>query len=194
MQEVICFIKEFEGIIGAVLGVIATLITTDILKRVGKLNIYVMSSIGNFNYNVNGFIQICRESKGDKLCGYNHKLVLNLYNSSDSPKFLRDLKLNVFNEEKFLFSKYMTDEDTRKMSTEILKRSRVDIAKIYNIEPKIVLELNLSFYLTEEEYGKINNSKKVRFEISYINDKNKVKRFDIFNDYLKEPKIKKKQN
>ena len=51
-----------------------------------------MNSTGNFNYNVNGFIQKDRESKEDKLCGYDHKLVLNLYNSSDSPKYLRDLK------------------------------------------------------------------------------------------------------
>jgi len=191
MEEAIYFIKEFEGIIGAVLGVVATLITTDILKRLGKLNIYVMNSTGNFNYNVNGFIQKDRESKEDKLCGYDHKLVLNLYNSSDSPKFLRDLKMNVFNEEEFLFSIDMQDEDTRRFSAGI---SRADDAKIYNIEPKIAIELNLSFYLTEEDYRKINNNKKVRFVISYINDKNKIKKIDIFNNYLKEPRIKKRIN
>ena len=191
MQEVFCFIKEFEGIIGAVLGTVATLITTNILKGLGKLNVYVMNSTGKFNYNVNGFIQKDRESKEDKLCGYDHKLVLNLYNSSDSPKFLRDLKLNVFNEKEFLFAIDMQDENTRRFSAGI---SKADNAKIYNIEPRIAIELSLSFYLTEKDYRKINNNKKVRFVISYINNKNKIKKFDIFNDYLKEPKIKKKTN
>lgn len=185
MQEVIYFIKEFEGIIGAVLGVVATLVTTDILKRIGKLNIYVMNSTGKFYYNVDGLIQEEIESKEDELYGYNHKLVLNLYNSSDNPKILRDLKMNVFNEEKFLFSIDMQDEDTRRISAGM---SRADNAKIYNIEPKVAIELNLSFYLTKEDYRKINNNKKIRFVISYINDKNKIKKIDIFNNYLKEPK------
>ena len=99
--------------------------------------------------------------------------------------------MNVFNEEEFLFSIDMQDEDTRRFSAGM---SRADNAKIYNIEPKIAIELSLSFYLTEKDYRIINNNKKVRFVISYINDKNKIKKFDIFNDYLKEPRIKKRTN
>ena len=193
MQEIICFIKEFEGIIGAVFGAIATLITTEILKSVGKLKIYVMDSKGVFNYNVTGCIVEWRESKEDKLCGYNHNIILNLYNSSDSPKFIRDLKLNIYNEEKLLFIKEMKDESTRTITQGILRISKADNAKIYNIEPKIAIELNLSFYIKAEEYKKIKNNKKVRFEISYINDKNKVIKMDVFNDYLKEPKIRNKK-
>ena len=39
MENIVKIIKEFEGIIGAILGSVVTLVVTDILKRKGKLNI-----------------------------------------------------------------------------------------------------------------------------------------------------------
>ena len=48
IYDILNIIKEFEGIIGAVLGSIGTLIATDILKRKGKLNIYLMDFKGKY--------------------------------------------------------------------------------------------------------------------------------------------------
>lgn len=193
MNNIICFIKEFEGIIGAVLGSVGTLIVTDILKRKGKLKIYLMASNGNFKYNVMGSILNWRESEEDDFYCYDHNIELNLYNSCDSPKFIRDLKINIYNNNDLLFVKEMKDEDTRVITPGRYSSCKINNAKMYNIEPKIVIDLNLSFYLSEEEYRKIDNDKKVKFEISYINDKNKVKRIEVYNDYLKEPDIEKKE-
>ena len=50
IYDILNIIKEFEGIIGAVLGSIGTLIATDILKRKGKLNIYLMDFKGKYWY------------------------------------------------------------------------------------------------------------------------------------------------
>ena len=51
MQNIICIIKEFEGIIGAILGSTFTLIITDILKKIGKLKIYLNNFEGRYWYN-----------------------------------------------------------------------------------------------------------------------------------------------
>ena len=193
MCNIIYFIKEFEGIIGTVLGSVVTLIVTDILKRKGKLKIYLMTSNGNFKYNVMGEILNWRENEEDAFYCYDHNVELNLYNSCDIPKIIRDLKINIYNDNNLLFVKEMKDENTKAITPSRYSGCRIDNAKMYNIEPKIVIDLNLSFYLSEEEYRKIDNSKNVKFEISYIDDKNKVKRIEFYNDYLKEPDIIKKK-
>ena len=190
MENVITIIKEFDGIIGAILGSVITLIVTDILKSKGKLKIYLMKGQGNFYYNVMGFHQTYRESKEDKLSYYKYELELNIYNSSDSFKFIRDIKLIVSNGDKFILEDEIMDEETRVYNQHF---SHIDPAKIYNIAPKIVMPLKLSFSLSDKEYKSIDTKKKVKFEISYIDDKNKNRKIKIYDDYLVEPKIQPKK-
>lgn len=42
MHDLIIILKEFEGIIGTILGSVTTLIVTDILRKIGKLKLYLI--------------------------------------------------------------------------------------------------------------------------------------------------------
>ena len=53
IDNIIKIIVELEGVIGAVLGVITTVIVTDILRRKGKLEIFIIKAEGIFYYNDN---------------------------------------------------------------------------------------------------------------------------------------------
>ena len=46
VDKVINFIKDFEGIFGAILGSATTLIITDVLRKKGKLKFYLMDYNG----------------------------------------------------------------------------------------------------------------------------------------------------
>ncbi|EOW2658305.1 hypothetical protein ACOVAV_002819, partial [Enterococcus faecalis] len=46
MDSIIKLLIEFEGIIGAILGSVATLITTELLKSRGKIRLYLRDFIG----------------------------------------------------------------------------------------------------------------------------------------------------
>lgn len=190
MENIITIIKEFDGIIGAILGSVITLIVTYILKSKGKLKIYLMSGEGKFYYNVDGYFETFRESKEDMLCYYMYEFELNICNNSDSFKFIRDMKLIVSNGDKFIFEDKINDEGTRVYSQNI---SHTESARLYNIAPKIALPLKLSFSLPADEYKKLNIKDKVKFEISYIDDKNKRKKIKLYDDYLLEPIIQTKK-
>jgi len=40
LNDLITFISKFEGIIGALMGVVATLITTQLIKNLGRIEFY----------------------------------------------------------------------------------------------------------------------------------------------------------
>lgn len=61
MNEIINIIKDFEGVIGAILGSISTLIVTDFLRKRGKLKIYLMKYEGIYYTNDSGVV---RQVKG----------------------------------------------------------------------------------------------------------------------------------
>jgi hypothetical protein len=42
MREILQVLNEFQGIIGTILGSVTTLIVTDILKKRGRLKIYLI--------------------------------------------------------------------------------------------------------------------------------------------------------
>ncbi len=184
MNNIIDIIKEFDGILGAILGSVATLITTDIIRKKGKLNIYVESADGNYEYNTNGFVSTERK-KDSNLCYYIFNLKIEIYNKSDSPKIIRNIKLNIYNDDKLVYKKEIKDEATRRHYQSI---SVVDDATIYNIEPKKIYEYEYKMILSIEELKKLKGD--VTFELIFINEKNKIQRFKVFGGLLREEPIK----
>jgi hypothetical protein len=185
MNSIIGIIKEFDGILGAILGSVATLITTDILRKKGKLNIYVESADGNYEYNTNGFISSERKENSD-LYGYIFNLKIQIYNKSDAPKIIRNIKLNIYNNDKLVYIKEIEDEATRKYYQSI---SFAENATIYNIEPKKIYEYKYKLVLSAEELKKVKNN--VTFELTFINEKNIIQKFKVFSGMLREDSIKK---
>lgn len=183
MTDIINIIKEFDGILGAILGSVATLITTDILRKKGKLNIYIENADGNYEYNTDGFISSERKNNSD-LCGYVFNLKIEVYNKSDATKIIRNIKLNIYNNDKLVFIKEIKDEATRRYYQSI---SVADNATIYNIEPKKIYEYEYKLFLSVEEINKLTDN--VTFELTFINEKNNVQKLKVFSSQLKEDSI-----
>lgn len=161
-------IKEFNGIIGAVCGTISTLIVTQLLKKVGKLKIYpsnwngALKTYGNVGCSMGG------ERDNDLYC-YIFSFELDLFNTSDSFKIMRNISI-CFNENKKEKMKVIPDdESTRRVSA---CRSIADAIKIVNIAPKQIINLNLSGYIQKENLEQIMNVDAVF--LKFYNEKDKV--------------------
>ena len=100
---------------------------------------------------------------------------IEIYNKSDSPKIIRNIKLNIYNDDKLVYKKEIKDEATRRHYQSI---SVVDDATIYNIEPKKIYEYEYKMILSIEELKKLKGD--VTFELIFINEKNKIQRFKVF--------------
>lgn len=186
MDNVIKIIVELEGVIGAVLGVIATLIVTDILRRKGKLEVFIINANGDFYYNDTGS-RVTYRKKGMELEYYSFELEFSVYNKSDIPKIMRDIKVEIYVNDKLLIEKNVKDEETRRYSNH---SSFADEAKIYNIEPKKADIFKFTFYLDKDIAKKLRN-KQVVFKLKYYNEKNKRKDFIFYKGLVKEPIVKK---
>lgn len=95
MLEILQALNEFQGIIGAILGSVTTLIVSDMLKKKGKLKKYIIA----YNDKFEKFKDVGCSMKGksdDDFYGYSIKYILQVYNNSDTPKIMRDFKIVFF--------------------------------------------------------------------------------------------------
>lgn len=175
------FLVNYDGIIGTLLGMFFSYF----IQSRGKLKIFIKKSYGEFYYNDDiGYISTNRNSNST-LEYFLYHIELYLYNTSSDFKSMRDLKLNVFSENKNVLTRNLRDENTRIYDGGI---SSVKDADIYNIAPKNVEVLNLSLYISDDELKKINYNNTF-FELEYTNFKNKRKKIKVFKDIIEEPKI-----
>lgn len=171
MQVVIKILSEFQGIIGATVGVIATLIVTSVIKNLGKIYIYFRNWGIKF-YKMSGVgDHIISEIKEASYCSYSFEM--EIMNSSELPKALRDIKVRFYNSDnKLLVESIPQDESTRKVST---GGSRIEPIKIINLPSKQMIYFNVSGYIKTENIKNLNKWKKVYFE-AFDNRGRKVKR------------------
>jgi len=171
MQVVIKILSEFQGIIGATVGVIATLIVTSIIKNLGKIYIYFHGWEIKFHKmdGVGGSIT----SKLEEASSCSYFFEMEIMNSSELPKSLRDIKVKFYNRENKLLVEFIPqDESTRKVSA---GGSKIDPIKIINISSKQMIYFNVSGYIKAENIKNLNKWKKVYFE-AFDNRGRKVKR------------------
>ena len=92
MEKFISIIKEFEGIIGALLGVIITMLMNEYLKEKGNIKYYFDNLTINYKArgNYGNYMDV---DKGEDYEGVEYRLDIQLYNTSESRKILRDIKL-----------------------------------------------------------------------------------------------------
>ena len=176
MQDMICFIKEFEGIIGALLGALLTLIVTELLKQRGKLKFYLMNFKGNYVY-FDKVEHLNRNIK-NKNCELDHYKIDFVINSSEFPKIMRDIKIVVFKGFKKVEELKATDE-------KIINRSvSVDEIHMCTIKPKESISFHFSSKLSKDSAKKMNSG--LTIKLSYKNEKNKTKYIRLFNGIDKE--------
>ncbi|WP_252216107.1 hypothetical protein [Clostridium sp. VAP41] len=158
MENLITFISKFEGIIGAILGTVATLITTQLLKGLGKIKFYFYDfDIEYYGENEHGITAIIEDISKAEECNY--KFRLQLYNSSEIIKVLKDFQIEFILENKSIFNKPNNEN-------EIIKHEIYCKYKDFNainIQPKQLIEINMSGGIKHENMIEFSKVKKVYF-------------------------------
>lgn len=183
MEKFISIIKEFEGIIGALLGVIITMLMNEYLKEKGNIKYYFDNLTINYKArgNYGNYMDV---DKGEDYEGVEYRLDIQLYNTSESRKILRDIKLQFIGSEGTI-EDIPKDRSTERVSGGISIR---DSLKIININPKEIVEIKVggSFYHFNcddiNDIKKLNNIEKIYMMAKDSNDK-KVKK--LIKDYTK---------
>lgn len=182
MEKILSVLGNYDGIIGTLLGMFFSFF----LQTRGKLKMYIKKSYGEFYYMDMGFCSTTRTTNST-LDHFLYHIELYLYNTSSDFKSIRDLKLNVFSNKKIVLTGTLKDKSTRTYSNGM---SYIKEADIYNIPPKNVEILDLSFYISKDDLKKINYDNTF-FELEYTNSKNRRKKLKVSKDKLEEPKIEK---
>ncbi|EMG25907.1 hypothetical protein K7G42_06055 [Streptococcus parauberis] len=169
MDSIIKLLIEFEGIIGAILGSVATLITTELLKSRGKIRLYLRDFIGV--YQTYRDVGAGRSGKtDDDFYGYKMKYSFEVYNGTDLSRIMRGFRVVFYNGDKAVFSEIPKNEETRRYSQHF---SSIDEMEILNIYPREIQVLKHSLYISEEDLDKIEDSTKI--VMTYYNEKDKQK-------------------
>lgn len=159
MTNLIAFVSKFEGIIGALMGVVATLITTQLIKNLGRVEFYFneyQDKLWRFD---RGGIEILDKSDAIKADYYDYKFKIELYNSSESIRILRDLKIGFQLEEKIIYGKLNNSDKT--IHDEF--RNTTHELNVINIPPKQIVELNIEGSIKKEDLTDDLNIKEALF-------------------------------
>lgn len=183
VQNIVCIIKEFEGIIGAILGSVATLIATDFLKQKGKLKIYLMDFKGQYWYNSKEkhYGPTTSKKDGTTIDSFRFEFIIDIYNSSELPKIMRDLKICIFQRKKLIKEIDVNDEDTRRTVSRCIT---VDKTTIFNFNGKESYNIKLSAEIPEDVAFMLKNG--LIIKLKYKNEKNKDKYVKIFDGKIEE--------
>ena len=184
METFINFIKDFEGIFGAILGSASTLIITDILHKKGRLKFYLMDYNGEYWYesNENYYGPTKDKEYGQEIESYRFQFTLDIYNTSELPKIMRDLKIEVYDNKKLLTSIPVNDEETRRVVSRCIT---VDQTTVFNFNGKETVNIILSAEIPKEFASQLNN-KNIFLKLNYKNEKSKNKYFKIYKGAIEE--------
>jgi hypothetical protein len=166
MNDIIKIVESFEGIIGALLGVIVTLMLTQVLKHWGGIKTYILEWTKTFTWE-DGW-------GGQETTDINeaHTVKLNLqieiYNGADVPKILRDIKFSLYKGNEFLLSVIPNDQSTMKVSA---GAARVDPLVNINIPPKQIITIDISSYLSKDNFQAYKDSTSIFLEMKEHNNK-----------------------
>lgn len=165
-------IKDFEGIIGAILGVIFTLITTHLLKGIGTIKIYFKDySIEKHEKDQMGYTRRVKTTSLDS-----EELIiiieLELYNSADVPKIMRNISMALYDKNKEIFKVIPYDDDKKIVRPQYTQSYEADII---NLEvKKCILK---KFWFRIDDVSIISNMKETNsIYIIYKDEKGKLKK------------------
>ena len=170
MYDFIELVEKFEGIIGALFGVIITMILTQWLKSLGKTRFYLVSS--EFKYmrdTVNDFGETrsehCEKVEADNL---QINCTIEIYNSSEIHKILRDVKFSFYDGGKMLLNVTPEDKETEQRAK--YWTIREELLNI-NIPPKQIITIELIRYIGEQYTETIKQCNRVMLTMKNHNGK-----------------------
>ncbi|WP_054956489.1 hypothetical protein [Paenibacillus dakarensis] len=165
MDKILLVVEKFEGIIGALLGVMMTLILTEIFKKMGKLKFYKKSlDIGYEIRERDSWGQEVNKNVDNKYGAnfFGIELTLEIYNSSDTPKILRDVKLAFYNGKHKKLSVDPEDKSTERYAAASMWRDKFGLI---NIKPKEIISVSLVYHCNDQDtLNQIKKSNKVYLE------------------------------
>lgn len=154
----ITFISKFEGMLGAILGSVTTLIVTELIKSLGRIKFYFYDyQIKYYGENESGFISTINDANKAQYCIY--KIRMQLYNSSEVIKPLKDFQIQFLSDDKIIYSKPTNDNETIKHEVYYEYKD----FNLINVLPKHLIEINLSGKIDEEDMIYFSKVKKIYF-------------------------------
>jgi hypothetical protein len=178
MSELLQILNSFQGIIGAILGSVTTLVVTDILKKKGHLKSYLISYDDNFQ----SFQDVCCSLDGKKeedIYAYHAGYTIQIYNKSDTPKIMRDFKLIFKENKKERHSLIPHDEETRSYSRPFSYPEKMEVV---NIAPKEIQVLKQSICVIYDMLDRIEGANKV--ELQYKDEKDRKRKIALSNKLI----------
>lgn len=166
MVEVVDAIQKFEGLIGALLGVTITLVTTHFLKH-GKLIIYPIELKANFSKYEHGYSKETLTIDDAEYASFD--LDIEIYNSSDLPKALRQFKIQFYKDDYLLKEVLPKDNSTKRTGQYFTIRDEMNIL---NLTPKSIERL--SFHLDFDSDETVSLKGYNRIVLTFLNHKNKT--------------------
>lgn len=168
MDGIIDVIKNYEGIIGALLGVIVTTILNEYIKSKGRVNFYFLNYKNRFmstdDYGFYGETNDIENSKG-----FEYEFEMQLYNSSDINKIIREIEIEFICKNGVITTKAY-DESTRRVES---SRMIKDELKVINIRPKEIIVLTISGHLNkgDENILMLKDIKRINLKAKDYRDK-----------------------
>lgn len=169
LKSFINILLEFEGIIGAVLGSVATLIVTHLLAHSGNLKSYVVDKKLDF---ITFFEQNNRMPKDsrDTLERVSLHYRLQIYNKSDVYKIMRDFKVDFYKNKEAVFSIVPKDESTRKRSQYTTWVDEMEVANIPANEI-VIFKHSLDIWEGKKEFTLLDGVTEIK--LSFFDEKDK---------------------
>lgn len=175
------FLKNFDGIIGVIIGAFLTYF----MQCLGKLHFSMANCKDELMYEDNdGFVHTDK-AENSTLYGYKISFNLNIYNANSNYKSIHDLTLKIYNSNsnELIIKKSLKDEETGHYSGSLYF---TDDAKYYNFNPKSFNILKLSSFIGKDiVINKILN-KNIICKLEFKNEKNKDIKIEVFKDKILE--------
>lgn len=164
MNDIITVFKEFEGIIGALLGVTVTTVLNEWYKRKGKIIGYANNLKVEFIENtISGSV----DSHFEEAIERTYEFDLNIYNDSKQIKFLKNIKVNIYSMYSDIKSNPQNRDDKDKDG------KCLEIKSIY-LMPRQTKTIRIIGTFVSPIYGDGNNSDIKKVVLTAIDNRNKL--------------------
>ena len=174
-------LKEYDGIIGTVIGVVVTFVVTNIMHKRGKIKTYITSVASHLDT----YRDVSCGQKGkteDDIYGYGLKYCFQLYNAYEYPKVIREFSVEFYTGSNLIMKITPRDEETRIVNHAI---SHAEKATIANIPAHEIMEFRQSVYVGnwEENFEKLDGITKIK--LAYYDEDNKRHEQILLNERLR---------
>lgn len=171
MDNLIRILKEFEGIIGTLLGIVVGTVISYLQNNTGKIKIFLTESNYYFtesNIDKNDRVTYTEKKDGTNSHDFDFSSNIEIYNSSNTRKILRNIKLFI--------------ETTNGIEYKKLFVENNDFFDVLNLEAKSIVSYHI--YAHEDRFAKSENiflNEIIALYIEFENEKGKKQKYKIKN-------------